>query len=29
MKLGLIFPGGGMKIRDMVTIGKEARRCGV
>jgi 5,10-methylenetetrahydromethanopterin reductase len=28
MKLGLIFPGGGMKIRDMVTIGKEAEGAG-
>ncbi len=28
MKLGLIFPGGGMKIRDMVTIGTEAEGAG-
>jgi alkanesulfonate monooxygenase SsuD/methylene tetrahydromethanopterin reductase-like flavin-dependent oxidoreductase (luciferase family) len=28
MKLGLIFPGGGMKIRDMLTIGKEAEGAG-
>ncbi|MBM4255392.1 MAG: LLM class flavin-dependent oxidoreductase [Deltaproteobacteria bacterium] len=28
MKLGLIFPGGGMKIRDMVTIAKEAEGAG-
>jgi 5,10-methylenetetrahydromethanopterin reductase len=28
MKLGLIFPGGGMKIREMVTIAKEAEGAG-
>src|SRR5262245_40660046 len=28
MKLGLIFPGGGMQIRDMVAIGKEAEGAG-
>jgi 5,10-methylenetetrahydromethanopterin reductase len=28
MKLGLIFPGGGMRIRDMVAIGKEAEEAG-
>jgi len=28
MKLGLLFTGGGMKIRDIATIGKEAERVG-
>lgn len=28
MKLGLIFPGGGMRIQGMVTIGKEAEAAG-
>jgi alkanesulfonate monooxygenase SsuD/methylene tetrahydromethanopterin reductase-like flavin-dependent oxidoreductase (luciferase family) len=28
MKLGLIFPGGGMHIRDMAAIGKEAEETG-
>jgi len=28
MKLGLIFPGGGMQIREMTAIGKEAEEAG-